>query len=298
MQIRIHLNGFYAYLEPLSDGFRNYHRDGLEVKAEEMLLDRAQLLGLTAPEMTVLLGGLRSLGVTHNGYGNFTENPNELTNDYLVNLLDMSVSWKTNGTGNSFMKTIGIDSQLNSIEKIAKNKSRPVDVMKAVCGDEVLYSLNLIGWGMATDISVLAEGLRVFGGQRYNIASFFEIVKNKKRTAKLVVDGIEREDNFAFIIACNTKYVGKDMKMAPSAEIDDGKIDLIIVKEASSFTLFSVFPKLFDGSHVDHDACEYVHCNSFSIFPEEAGKLNIDGEIIGSSPVAVEMLKNGVELII
>ena len=203
-----------------------------------------------------------------------------------------------NGTGNSFMKTIGIESQLSSIEKIAKNESSPVDVMKAVCGDEVLYSLNLIGWGMATDISVLAEGLRIFGGQRYNIASFFEIVKNKKRTAKLVVDGVEREDNFAFIIACNTKFVGKDMKMAPNAEIDDGKIDLIIVKEASSFTLFSVFPKLFDGSHVNHDACEYVHCKSFSILPEEVGKLNIDGEIIGSSPVVVEMLKNGVELII
>ena len=203
-----------------------------------------------------------------------------------------------NGTGNSFMKTIGIESQLSSIEKIAKNESRPVDVMKAVCDDEVLYSLNLIGWGMATDISVLAEGLRIFGGQRYNIASFFEIVKNKKRTAKLIVDGVEREDNFAFIIACNTKYVGKDMKMAPNAEVDDGKIDLIIVKEASSLTLFSVFPKLFDGSHVNHDACEYVHCNSFSIIPEETGKLNIDGEIIGSSPMAVEILKNGVELII
>ena len=50
----------FAYLEPLSDGFRNYHREGLDVRAEEMLLDRAQLLGLTAPEMTVLLGGLRS----------------------------------------------------------------------------------------------------------------------------------------------------------------------------------------------------------------------------------------------
>ena len=203
-----------------------------------------------------------------------------------------------NGTGNSFMKTIGIESQLSSIEKIAKNESRPVDVMKAVCDDEVLYSLNLIGWGMATDISVLAEGLRIFGGQRYNIASFFEIVKNKKRTAKLIIDGVEREDDFAFIIACNTKYVGKDMKMAPNAEIDDGKIDLIIVKEASSFTLFSVFPKLFDGSHINHDACEYVHCESFSIIPQETGKLNIDGEIIGSSPVAIEILKNGVELII
>ena len=92
----------FSYLEPLSDGFRNYHREGLDVRAEEMMLDRAQLLGLTAPEMTVLLGGLRSLGITHNGYGNFTEDPNELTNDYLVKLLDMSVSWQPNGTGNSF----------------------------------------------------------------------------------------------------------------------------------------------------------------------------------------------------
>ena len=92
----------FSYLEPLSDGFRNYHREGLDVRAEEMLLDRAQLLGLTAPEMTVLLGGLRSLGITHNGYGNFTEDPNELTNDHLVKLLDMSVSWQPNGTGNSF----------------------------------------------------------------------------------------------------------------------------------------------------------------------------------------------------
>ncbi len=92
----------FSYLEPLSDGFRNYHRGGLDVKSEEMLLDKAQLLGLTAPEMTVLLGGLRSLGISHNGYGKFSSNPNELSNDYLVKLLDMSVAWQPNGTGNSY----------------------------------------------------------------------------------------------------------------------------------------------------------------------------------------------------
>ena len=92
----------FSYLEPLSDGFRNYHRGGLDVKSEEMMLDKAQLLGLTAPEMTVLLGGLRSLGISHNGYGKFSSNPNELSNDYLVKLLDMSVAWQPNGTGNSY----------------------------------------------------------------------------------------------------------------------------------------------------------------------------------------------------
>ena len=66
------------------------------------MLDKAQLLGLTAPEMTVLVGGMRSLGISANGYGLFTENANSLSNDYFKTLLDMSVKWKPNGTGNSF----------------------------------------------------------------------------------------------------------------------------------------------------------------------------------------------------
>ena len=203
-----------------------------------------------------------------------------------------------NGTGNSFMKTVGATKQESAVKIIAENSSRKIDLMKARCGQKDFFSLNLIGWGMATDISVFAEKLRVFGGQRYNIASFFEIIKNKRRVAKITIDGVEREGGFAFIIACNTKYVGKDMKMAPHALIDDGLIDLIIVKKTSSLTLFSVFPKLFDGSHVDHDACEYIHCKSFSIDPDDKGELNIDGEIIGSSPVSVSLIREGVELII
>ena len=202
------------------------------------------------------------------------------------------------GTGNSFMKTVGIENVVDAVGKISKNEPKKLDMMRAVCGENIYYSLNLIGWGMATDISVLAEKLRFFGGQRYNIASVFEIIKNKRRDSKLIVDGKERDGAFSFIIACNTKYVGKDMKMAPKAKIDDGEIDLIIVKKTSSFTLFSVFPKLFDGSHIDHNACEYVHCKSFSIQPNELGSLNIDGEIIGSTPVSVNVVKNGIELIV
>jgi catalase-peroxidase len=92
----------FEYLEPLSDAFRNYHRSGLSVTAEEMMLDKAQLLGLTAPEMTVLLGGMRSLGITASDYGLVSENSDELTNEYFKTLLDMRVQWKPNGTGNSY----------------------------------------------------------------------------------------------------------------------------------------------------------------------------------------------------
>ena len=95
----------FAVLEPISDAFRNYHKSGTNIPSEEMLLDKAQLLGLTAPEMTVLLGGMRSLGISNDGLGVFTENPNELSNDFFETLLDMSVQWKPNGTGNSYEAT-------------------------------------------------------------------------------------------------------------------------------------------------------------------------------------------------
>jgi catalase-peroxidase len=92
----------FEVLEPKSDAFRNYHAQGVNTAPEEIMLDKAQLLGLTAPEMTVLVGGMRSLGISMNGYGVFTEDSNKLSNDYFKTLLDMSVQWKPNGTGNSY----------------------------------------------------------------------------------------------------------------------------------------------------------------------------------------------------
>jgi len=92
----------FDVLEPHSDGFRNFHKSGINVTPEEMMLDKAQLLNLTAPEMTVLLGGMRSLGISSSGHGIFTNDTNTMTNDYFDTLLDMSVQWKPNGTGNSY----------------------------------------------------------------------------------------------------------------------------------------------------------------------------------------------------
>jgi catalase-peroxidase len=86
----------FAALEPAADGFRNYLKAGSDVSAEERLVDRAQLLTLTAPEMTVLVGGLRALGANtdQSPHGVFTKRPGTLTNDFFVNLLDMATTWK------------------------------------------------------------------------------------------------------------------------------------------------------------------------------------------------------------
>ena len=86
----------FVVLEPVADGFRNYLKTKYAVTAEELLLDRAQLLTLTAPEMTVLVGGLRVLNANfgQSQHGVFTKRPEVLTNDFFVNLLDMNTMWK------------------------------------------------------------------------------------------------------------------------------------------------------------------------------------------------------------
>jgi catalase-peroxidase len=90
----------FAVMEPIADGFRNYLRSGQVLSAEELLVDRAQLLTLTAPEMTVLIGGLRALNVNfgHTKHGVFTNRPETLTNDFFVNLLDMNTKWEPSST--------------------------------------------------------------------------------------------------------------------------------------------------------------------------------------------------------
>jgi catalase-peroxidase len=125
-------------LEHVADGFRNYLRDGEKLPAETLLVDRAYLLTLTAPEMTVLIGGMRSLNANYgqSQHGVLTERPETLTNDFFVNLLDMSTDWKASvssenvfegrdrvtgdvkWTGTAVDLVFGSNSQLRSIAEV------------------------------------------------------------------------------------------------------------------------------------------------------------------------------------
>ena len=94
----------FVVLEPEADGFRNYLKKNFAITPEELMLDKAHLLGLTAPEMTVLVGGMRALGISSDDRGIFTNTPGKLTNDFFVKLLDMEVKWEPTGS-NSYQAT-------------------------------------------------------------------------------------------------------------------------------------------------------------------------------------------------
>ncbi len=153
----------FAVLEPKADGFRNYVCKGLEGAAASLLLDRAQLLTLTAPEMTVLIGGLRALGANygHSQLGVFTKRPETLTNDFFVNLLDMRTRWQKSATSEGILEgrdrktdqvkwtgtvvdlVFGSNSQLRAIAEVyGSSDAQPVFVRDFVAAWDKVMNLD------------------------------------------------------------------------------------------------------------------------------------------------------------
>lgn len=203
------------------------------------------------------------------------------------------------GSGNSYMHDLKLTDPIEASKAIINGKTKALDTAMINVNHITKYANNMIGWGLVTDVGVKAEEFRWLGTNRYTILSVLEVLKHKKRPAILIADGKKIEDNFTFIIACNSMHVGKGMKMAPKAKLDDGLIDLIIIKAGASRTrLLQVLPKLFDGSHINEPEVSYLQVKNFELIPPSNEKLNIDGEIIGKTPVKVEMIPNAFDMFI
>ena len=202
------------------------------------------------------------------------------------------------GSGNSFLYDVSNRSPIKILNEILKFKKKHIDVIEVKTPNEVIYSINLVGWGLVTDIGKSAEKFRWLGTNRYTLTSIIEIIKNKDRNACLTIDGIKNESSFTFIIACNTKYVGKGMFMAPKAKTNDGLLDLIVVKGNLSRTaLFKTLPKLFKGTHIDDSNVTYHQISDFSLITKQNDLLNIDGEMKGSTSIDVKVIHNALEMI-
>ncbi len=204
----------------------------------------------------------------------------------------------TGGTGNSFMHDLECLDPINAAKRVVTNHRRPIDLAKVNANGETLYAFNIVGWGMPTDINRIAEKMRWLGGQRYNVASLIEIIAFRQRLATLVIEGNRTVGDFGFILGCNTIHTGKGMQMAPLAQLNDGFIDLIVAHKASRLKLFKMFPKVFSGMHIADPIVEYHQVKSFSVIPKEENVLNIDGEMIGSTPIDVEVVPSPIDVLV
>tara|TARA_Y100001970_G_C14173259_1_gene825411 strand:- start:620 stop:1510 length:891 start_codon:yes stop_codon:yes gene_type:complete len=202
------------------------------------------------------------------------------------------------GSGNSLLYDLGKFDIKDTINIILKNKIRKIDILELSTLNKKIYSMNLIGWGMGNDIGLRAEKMRWLGPMRYNVASLIEILKYKGRQATIKIDSIKYDNSYALITICNTIHVGKGMKMAPNASLNDKKMDIIMIKDNfSKFELLKLFPQLFSGNHIKNKKVTYIQAETFSLKSLKNDVLNIDGEIKGETPINIKVIPECIKLL-
>ena len=218
---------------------------------------------------------------------------NEALNGIMINPINkqQKFGFFPGGTGNSFLHDLDAQKYSNAINIIARGKTKKIDVLKLDFKSTVKYSLNIVGWGLVSDINILSEKMRFLGSARYNIASFYYILNKKSRFAKIKINNKAREDDFLFILCMNTIHTGKGMKAAPHAKLDDGLLDLIIVKyDIPTLSLISLLLKIFKGNHIKSKYVEYKQVEKVELQPANSDILNIDGENKWHTPVKISVI--------
>ena len=201
------------------------------------------------------------------------------------------------GSGNSYMHDLSLTNPIDATNAILKGHKRLVDTIKINTNNNTQYAMNMIGWGLVADVGKTAEKCRWLGPSRYTILSILEVFRKKNNYATIIIDNIKIEDNFTFIIACNSIHVGRGMKMAPKAVLDDGLIDLIVVRSnISRFRLLQTLAKLFKGTHIYEPEVSYYQANQFSLHPKENVTINIDGETMDLNSMNVENISKNIEI--
>ena len=223
------------------------------------------------------------------GDGTFNEVINGLLNrndKYLPTL-----GFLPGGTGNSVMHDLQGLTLDAAAHIIGKNNKKMIDVMEIKFSNMTEYSINIVGWGMVADIASLAEKLRWLGPIRYTLASIIYITISKGRDGTLTIDNIIDKNSFFFITISNTIFTGKGMKISPQAKLDDGLLDINIVKSnINKFKLAYLLPKLFTGQHITSKHVNYLQGQNINIDFYKKQKINIDGEIKKGSGIKIKIL--------
>lgn len=184
---------------------------------------------------------------------------------------------------------------------------------------EVVYAFNSVHWGLASRVLEKAERMRWMGhGIRYTAAALMEMMQGKSTHARVVLED-ERgvvttygNDTFCLLIANNIGTAGKGMKIAPKAKINDGLIDVLLIRSHKPWHLMKIFERMYSGTHIDLPYVEYKQVRKFSIIPfKPAGELevqgnpqiatelvDIDGELKGCTPFEVEVMPRALELVV
>jgi diacylglycerol kinase (ATP) len=201
------------------------------------------------------------------------------------------------GTGNAFARDMDFDveSWEAAADIIAAGQIKNVDVGRFNTHGQDYYFLNILGLGFVADVGKTARRLKIFGNIAYTIGVFYQIIFLKSFPVRLTADGNTFEGRDIFIEISNTRYTS-NFFMAPGAQIDDGYLDVTILRKASRRRLVQCFPKIFTGEHIHMKEMEHFKAKKITIETEKPKVLTPDGELMGTTPITVDCLKQAVPM--
>ena len=201
------------------------------------------------------------------------------------------------GTGNALALQYNLLSVRDAADKILRGHPTPLDVLQVTQQHSTTCCINIAGWGAATDINITAEKLRCLGRSRYSIAALLQILHPHIRPASITLDNHSLTGPFLFAVACNTRFAGHRMLLAPDARCDDGLLDVLLLRPTSRWNLLKVFHGIADGSHRNLPGIEYLQGRSITIHTRSPDPLNLDGEISGTTPITATVLPAALRLL-
>jgi len=210
------------------------------------------------------------------------------------------------GTGNSMAADLAIGTTEEAVNHILQGRHQALDLAKvemgnglpgAVEGTTTRYSHNLVTWGLGVDSTIKAEKMRWMGPIRYDVGILMAIMANNRRQATLCVDGVKMQDNYTLFLIQNSQTGGSMLPLAPGASLDDGIMDIGILKKMTRRDVLKAFSMLkAEGRHVFHPQVDYHRFTTLSIETPEPTAINIDGENIGSTPLSMKVLPGAIRV--
>ena len=211
------------------------------------------------------------------------------------------------GTGNSMANDLKIKDTNEAISRIVAGNYQlldlaKVDMIAGLPGNEngklTRYSANLVTWGLGVDSTIKAEGMRWMGPMRYDVGILMAIMANNRRHATLTLDGHPIEDDFTLFLIQNSQTGGSLLPLAPGASLDDGMMDIGILKKMKRGQILKAFGQLKkEGRHVFHPMVDYYRFKTLEISTPKPTAINVDGENIGSTPLKMEVMPSALKII-
>tara|TARA_B100000459_G_scaffold144867_1_gene108349 strand:+ start:1592 stop:2656 length:1065 start_codon:yes stop_codon:yes gene_type:complete len=210
------------------------------------------------------------------------------------------------GTGNSMAHDLRLNSTEQAVQCIIRGARQNLDLAKVEMvsglpgsenGQTVRYSHNLVTWGLGVDSTIKAEKMRWMGPMRYDVGILMAIMANNRRQATLTIDDIQMEDDYTLFLIQNSQTGGSMLPLAPGASLDDGMMDIGILKKMTRRDVLKAFGMLKkEGRHVFHPRVDYHRFKTLSITTPAPAAINVDGENIGSTPLSMEVLPGAVQI--